>query len=379
MRPVTDSFLATLRGAHKMTARATLVEPGQTGVAPTGIPIPGVSATGRLPILGGDVTVDATADVQATLDLTTLYPWPGSATDPGTPYGQEIYVERGVEYGVGTTEWVGLGYFRIDSVEQSGRPDGSIRIAGSDRMAKVRDARAWQPEQFGVGASVGALIDQVVQEALPAGQTLVSVYDWPAYADTIGTVQILAEDRLAFLRDVVASRGKVAYWDYAGRLQVKNAPSATTRPVWTVNRGAGGVLVSVNRKISRDGVYNAVVARGDATGELPPVQGIAYDTTPSSPTYWAGPFGLVPRFYSSSFITTQTQAQSAAASILARSTGLPYTVSFESVPNPALEVYDVVTLLYSGTDGAEAHIVDRITYALTPDGAMAADTRKQVL
>ncbi|WP_329068995.1 DUF5047 domain-containing protein [Amycolatopsis sp. NBC_01480] len=379
MRPVTDAFLATLRGAHKMVARATLVTPGQVGVTPIGIPIPGVSDLGRLPILGGDVTVDATADVQATLDLTTIYPWPTHPADPGTPYGQEIYVERGVEYGLGTTEWVGLGYFRIDSAEQSGRPDGSIRIAGSDRMAKVRDARAWQPAQFGAGTSVGALIDQVVQDALPTGQTLVSVYDWPAYTDTIGTVQILDEDRLAFLQDVVASRGKVAYWDYAGRLQVKNAPTTSGAPVWTVNRGAGGVLVSVNRKIDRDGVYNAVVARGDATGELPPVQGIAYDNNPSSPTYWDGPFGLVPRFYASSFITTTAQAGSAAASILAQSSGLPYTVSFETVPNPALETGDVVSLLYSDAEGAENHILDRITYALTPDGAMAADTRKQVL
>lgn len=379
MRPVTDAFLATLRGAHKMVARATLVAPGQTGVTPTGIAIPGVSDLGRLPILGGDVTVDATADVQATLDFTTLYPWPTSASDPGTPYGQEIYVERGVEYGVGTTEWVGLGYFRIDSVEQSGRADGTIRISGSDRMAVVRDARAYQPEQFGAGASVGALIDQVVQEALPTGQTLVSVYDWSAYADTVGTVQILDQDRLPFLQDIVASRGKVMYWDYAGRLQVKSAPSPTTPSVWTVNRGAGGVLVSVSRKISRDGVYNAVVARGDATGELPPVQGIAYDNNPSSPTYWNGPFGLVPKFYSSSFITTTAQANSAAAAVLLKSTGLPYTVSFASVPNPALEAYDVITLLFSDDEGSEAHILDRITYALTPDGAMAADTRKQVL
>lgn len=379
MRPVSDSFLNTLRGAHQMVARATLVGPGQTGVTPTGVAIPGVSEEGRLPIIGGDVTVDTTADVQATVDLTTIYPWPTDASKPGTPYGQEVYIERGIQYGLGTTEWVGLGYFRIDAVEQTGRPDGSIRISGSDRMAMVRDARAYQPQQFGAGTSVGGLIDFVVQDAMPTGTTLVSVYDWSAYTDTIGTVQILDEDRLAFLQDVVASRGKVMYWDYAGRLQVKAAPSTTSAPVWSVNKGKDGVLVSMSRKLSRDQVYNAVVARGDATGELPPVQGIAYDNDPGSPTYWDGPFGLVPKFYSSSFITTTDQANSAAASILNQSNGLPYTVSFESVPNPALEGYDVISLEFSDSEAVENHILDRITYALTPDGSMAADTRQQVL
>jgi hypothetical protein len=122
-----------------------------------------------------------------------------------------------------------------------------------------------------------------------------------------------------------------------------------------------------------------VVARGDATGELPPVQGIAYDSDPTSPTYWYGPFGQIPRFYSSSFITTTDQASAAASALLVQATGLPYTVSFESVPNPALEGYDVIALEFSDSENFENHILDRITYALTPDGAMAADTRKQAL
>ncbi|MBN9739515.1 hypothetical protein DMP23_00075 [Amycolatopsis sp. A1MSW2902] len=62
-----------------------------------------------LPIIGGDVTTDMTADVQSTLALTTVYPWPADPFAAGTPYGQEVYVERGIEYGLGTREWVGLG------------------------------------------------------------------------------------------------------------------------------------------------------------------------------------------------------------------------------------------------------------------------------
>lgn len=377
MRPVSDSFLATLRGAHQMVARATLVSPGQVGVEPIGVAIPGVSDEGRIPILSGDVTVDTTADVQGTLDLTTIYPWPTDPTDPGTPYGQEIYVERGVKYGNGITEWVGLGYFRIDRIEQLRVPDGAIRVMASDRMAMVRDGRTVTPVQFSAAASVGAVIDFVIGEVVPG---LVTVYEsgFDAYTLTLGAEHILTEDRLKFVQELFASYGMYAYFDYAGRLQVKSVPDLTKAiPVWEINSGARGVLVEMKRTISREGVYNIVVARGEPVGELPPVQAVAQDDNPASPTYVGGAFGEVPTFYSSSFMTTVSQCQTAALAKLAKVTGLPYGVSLGTVPNPALEGWDVVTVAYPG--GSETHVIDRITYGLASDGSMGIDTRKSYL
>lgn len=367
MRPVTDSFLATIRGSHKAVFRAKVVAPGQTGVSPVGT---------EIPIISGDVTSDSTADINSTLDLVTAFDWPTSATSMGAPYGQEIYVERGVQYGNGTAEYVGLGYFRIDSVEQDRTPNGPLHIGASDRMANVRDGRNTAPYQFGSGAAVGAVIDFVVGEVVPG---LVTVYDWDAYSQTLGSDHVVDEDRLKFVNDLVAAYGKVMYFDYAGRLQVKSPPAQNRSTVYTINNGRNGVLVSMKRAISRDGVYNGVVARGESTGTLPPVQGVALDTVPTSPTYWFGAFGKVPRFYSSGFLTTQAQCENAAASMLLTATGLPYTVSLGTVPNPALETFDVITVAYADKSPSETHIVDRITYGLSADGGMAIDTRKQYL
>lgn len=367
MRPVTDTFLATIRGAHRAVFRARIVEPGQAGVSPEGT---------EIPILGGDVTFDTTADVTSTLDLTTNFGWPGRPTDLGTPYGQEIYIERGVEYGGGTREYVGLGYFRIDTVEQDNAPRGNIRITGSDRMANVRDGRALAPVQYGAGASVGAVLDDVIGDVVPA---LVSVYDWDAYSQTLGSDHIMDTDRLKFVKDLVAAYGKIAYFDYEGRLQVKSQPDPKGAPVWTIDHGRNGVLVSAKRQISRDGVYNAVVASGEPVGSQAPVRGIAYDVDPTSPTYFNGPFGQVPMFYTSSFFTTDTQCYAAAAAQLQAATGLPYVVTLGTVPNPALEGWDVVAVTYSDTDDTETHILSRVSYALTVNGAMDLDTRKQFL
>lgn len=365
MRPVSSSFLSTVRGAHKAVFRARICAPGQTGTSPTGT---------EIPVLGGDVTFDTTADVNATLDLTTVYDWPISASSFGTPYGSEIFVERGVQYGNGVKEYVGLGYFRIDAVAQARVPNGAIRIQGSDRMAAVRDGRNLQPVQFSAGSSFRAVIDFVVGDVVSG---YVSIYDSPDV--NLSASHILGEDRLQFLSDLLKAYGKIGYFRYDGKFIVKTVPTTTTVPVWTINQGKDGVLVNMSREINRDGVYNAVMATGEPVGEGTPVYGIAYDTVTSSPTRWGGPFGKVPRLFSSSFIETQSQALTAAASILRNSTGLPYVVSLGSVPNPALEGWDVVLVDYGKDSADEYHILDRVTYPLSVSSVMAMDTRKQYL
>jgi hypothetical protein len=322
MRPVSTSFLNAVRGSHRAVFRATVVSPGQTGVSPIGV---------EINILGGSVVFDTNADINATLDLTTDIDWPTLPDSVGSPYGQEVYVERGVAYGNGTTEWVGLGYFRIDTVEQVQAPKGQIRITGSDRMANVVDGRPLQPIQFPVGTSVGAMLDFVIGEVVIGVDT---VYDWDAYSELLISDHILDDDRMKFVREILDAYGKVG--------------------------------------------YNAVVATGEPVGDIAPVRGVALDLDENSPTYWEGDFGKVPRFFSSSFLVTDGQAGNAARAILLRSTGLPYVVELGVVPNPALEGWDVVRVKF-GPHDIEIHVLDRIEYALSVDGEMVCETRKQYL
>src|SRR5690606_17954166 len=135
------------------------------------------------------------------------------------------------------------------------------------------------------------------------------------------------------LEDLVTSVGKVCWWDHRGVLVIRTPPDPAV-PVWDIAHGRDGVLVSIARELSREGVYNAVVARGEGADTETPIQAVAVDDNPASPTYWHGPFGKVPRFYSSPLITDVAQAASAAASLLKRSLGLPYSVSFGAVVNP---------------------------------------------
>ncbi|PZG18986.1 DUF5047 domain-containing protein [Micromonospora craterilacus] len=366
MRPVSEEFLRTVRSSHRMVAEARVVAPGQTGVAPDGL---------LLQIESGDVQLDGTADVRSTIDLTVAGRglWPTRPSSPLAPYGNEIHVRRGVQYRSGRTEWVSLGYFRIDSPSQAEVPDGQIQIAGQDRMAGIKDAQLTAARQYPTGSTLGAVVEHLVREVHPA-----AVIEWDD--DTPATVLrrslMIEQDRYEFLAELVQAHGKVWWWDHRGHLVIKSPPP-TTVPVFEVSHGAGGVLVSLARELSRDGVHNGVVAVGEGADTVVPARAVVIDNNPSSPTYWFGPFGQVPQFFSSPFLIDNGQARAAAASILARSIGLPYSVDFGLVPNPALEPWDPVRITYPGR--SETHVIERLTVPLVATAEMTATTREQTL
>ena len=124
MRPVSDALLSTLRGSHGMAVRARVVTTFQTGTDPDGV---------EIEVISGSVQLDATANIRSTLDITTAPSrWPKSPADLLAPYGNEIFVERGVRLVGGSVEWVSLGYFRIDEPDQDQVPQGAVRVAASE-------------------------------------------------------------------------------------------------------------------------------------------------------------------------------------------------------------------------------------------------------
>jgi hypothetical protein len=372
MRPVSDRFLSTLRGSHLAVFRARATTQFFIGTDPTGT---------EIPVIGGDVKFTASGEVRSTVSLTTTEAWPRTASDLLAPYGREIYVERGIAFGNGQREWVGLGYYRIDTIEQDATPDGEITIAGSDRNAGLRDGRFLAPQQFASTLTNGDVVNELIWGVyFHAG-----IIEWDDTAvrdDTINRTIIAEEDRLGTLRDLLTSLGKIGYWRYDGVFSIETPPSVTGDPAWTIDAGTDGVLVQMSRGLTREGVFNAVVATGEAGDTTAPARAVAYNLDPTSPTYYAGAFGPVPRFYSSPFITTNAQAQTAADSLLRQQLGLPYQVDLSSVANPALEPYDVIEVRYPRTSRnrslrTETHIIDEVTIPFVPTAPVVLKTREQ--
>jgi Domain of unknown function (DUF5047) len=351
-----------------MLARATLCTTFQTGTSPTGT---------VLSVIGGSVALDGKAFVRSTLDITVdgTRNWPIFISSPLAPYGNEIFIERGIEYSDGLVEYVKLGYHRIQAPEQSTIPssDSPIRIVATDRMQAIIEGRLLAPRQFLVGTTYGSVVASLINEIYPAA---VIEWDDATNTQTLTRSVIIEEDRYAFINDLVTSLGKIWYWDYRGVLVVKNTPSATSVN-YTVNHGTNGTLSSFARTLTREGAYNAVVVAGEGPDTQAPVRGVAIDNNSSSPTYFYGRFGQVPRFYTSQFLTTTTQCQTAALALLNQQLGLPYTLNFGDIVNPALEPYDVVEVKFSHNEAEETHILDTVDIPLTQDAAQSATTREQ--
>jgi hypothetical protein len=345
-----------------MRSRVRVVTTYQEGTAPTGT---------EVEVISGTVTIDATADVRSTLDLQTFDEW-GELV---TPYGNELFVERGIDYGNGQTEWVSLGYFRIDHIEQQDVPAGSLRVAASDRMAQVIDQRLPVPVQFPSGTTIGEVFATLIAtgDTAPFPSATIEFDDLAVEDATLGAPQLAEESRYEFLRDLATARGKVMYWDHRGVLVVRSRWASAVPTV--VDSGRDGILVSLSRALGRDQYYNGVAASGEspADGTQPP-HALAINDDPDDPLRWGGPFGKVPRYYVSSFITTESQAENAALNILATYQGLPYTVDVSTVPNPAYEPADIIRVQAPGGI-VEEHVIESLTVGLTPGDPMPLQTR----
>lgn len=370
MRPVSAQFQAAVTGSHRVAHRARVLAPGYNGTSPGPLNADG-SPQNSLLIESGTVTLDRTAQVRGSLDITISAAWPSSATDMLTPYGNEIYVERGVVYGDGSTEWVGQGYYRIDDVEQQSAPIGAIHITGTDRMQGLVDQTLTSPVSFAAGSTIITVIEALVIDVFPWA---VLDYDASLGTSTLAATQVTTQDRFQFIDDLVKAYGMVWYWDHRGLLYIHPAPNPAV-PVLTVKAGQGGVLATLSRTLTRSGITNGCMVTGEQASDAPPVFALVVDNNPLSPTYWYGQFGQVPEFFSASTLQTTAQCQTAGIARLQQSTGLPYEVDFTMVPNPAIEPLDCVQLQYPGR--AENHVLDSITIPLDVSTAMAGTTRQQ--
>ena len=374
MRATSATFRSLVQSSHQMVSRARLVTPGQTGTNPGPLDEDGKPLY-ELPIEDGDVRLDPSAQIRSTVNLSTIYPWPDDEANPLAIYGEmELFVERGVAYGNGVREWVGLGYYRLDELGQEDAPDGPIDVEAPDRMAQIIDDRLEEPRQFLATDTIRFVVESLVEDVYPSAVISIEGFDPDV---PIGSMQIVERERYPFLLEIAKANGCTMFFDYDGRFRMAPMPSPSSMPVWNITHGRGGVLVKLSRRLSRRSIFNAVVAEGEQLSDLPPVRGVARDTSTSSRTRWGGPFGKVPKFFVSTFLKTSDQAARAAEAILARTVGVPYTINFGFVPNPALEPLDVVGVAFSDRVGIQRHILDTLIIPLTARGLMTATTRLQ--
>ncbi|GGW82536.1 DUF5047 domain-containing protein [Streptomyces griseoloalbus] len=329
MYPVSERFLARLAESHTPVTRVQLF-----------------LTDGRVVDLdhtGGSVTVDRGQAIRRTCTVTVPDPAliPRTPTDQLAVYGARLRIARGVEYGDGSSELVPLGLFRLDSVDGD-VSEGPVNLQGKGLEAAVADDKFTSPYRA-VGSVVSAITD-LVRRSLPTADVISEITDQPIGSRTYD----VEADPWAGCQEIAAAAGAECYANADGVFVIRVMPDlATAEPVWAVEASEGGVYISGNRAMSSDGVHNGVLARGENTSEnAPPVSYLAVDDDPGSPTYWDGPYGHRPAFYSSSTLTTVGACQMAAELKLKEAKAPNASGDISSLPNPALEPGDVIRVTH---------------------------------
>ncbi|MGW6531483.1 DUF5047 domain-containing protein [Streptomyces venezuelae] len=350
MYPVSDRFLARLAESHTVATRVQLfLTTGQ---------VVDIEHT------GGSVTVDRSQAIRRTCTVTSadVSLIPRTPADMLATYGARLRIARGVEYGDGSTELAPLGVFRLDSVDGD-VTDGPVTLQGKDLSVVVAEDRLTEPYRA-TGTVVGA-VAALIQRSIPDADVISQIVDAPIGARTFDT----DADPWAGAQEIAAAAGAEVYPNADGVFVISQLPDlATATPVWAVEAAEGGVYIKADRGMTSANVFNGILARGENTEEnAPPVQYLATDDDPSSPTFWGGPFGRRPKVISSSTLTTVNACAQAATLELAKAKAPNASGDVTSLPNAALEPGDVIRVTHP--DGTkELHQVASFSVPLDEAG-----------
>lgn len=369
MQYVSSDYLPSLAGSHQQAATVQAWRGGRLVAA-------------SLPVVSGSVALQAGQSISGTLKLQVADP-DGLFVPAGdgalSPYGSELVVRAGMVRR-SVTEMFLLGHFVITAAEsQEGfkayeRPDEpgvqyqvargqSTDVDAADRALSVQESRfvsRTQPTQPTVLREIRKLLIGIIPWEAPQGVTDRTIPGSVTYED----------DRLDAIEKLAALLDMQPLMKRSGAMTLVPM-TRTAASVWRIPTGVGGVRVSMQRKLARQDIHNAVVARGSGKDDRP-LQAVAYDR--SAFLAYGGPFGRVPSFYESPLLKTQEQVQKAADTRLARErANRLQTISVTCVANHALDLYDTVSL--SAPRGDLTGQVMGIAWSLGPgaDGSMSLD------
>lgn len=364
MQPVSERFKQALSKSHKVISKIELH---------AGDSIIELSGT-------GEVSVDANAAISRRCKLTIADPTgeltPVNSYSALTPFSNELRLFRGIEFVDGTTELVPLGVFGISDVTPRETNEGvTLEVEGLDRSHMIQRARFINPHVIASGTNYATAIRQAIAARNPWAE-----FDFIATSATTPQI-ILGQERdhdpWKEAQAMATAIGCDLFISVDGIVTLRQFADIE-QSVWTYAPGETSMLLGTNRKLSSDATYNHVVVSGEAVdGNPAPVLAEAKDTDPTSPTYVFGPFGDVPYFFPSTLITTESQALTAANTILQRVMGRQEAVEFPALVNPAHEAGDVITIESPRAKIADNYVLDSFNIPLSAAGQMRAVTRKR--
>ncbi len=404
MQSVSAKFLSEVATNHTMAVKVEFVFNGtvQHVIEPSN---PATTAS-PLAILDGQVVTSKRNSTRSTFTLKLLDPTfsyvPGSGNNLLTPYGTTVNIYRGVKYSDQTLEYVRLGTFRINKNEISENNDGApvMSLSGSDLSRSVARNVLSVNAINAVTISNGLLhyaevIQALILYAYPAATFNDTVANWitfqndtsVAFIAGVGVVYNQGADLWAEAVKLAKSTGCDLYCDRYGVFTMISDPSYTytnagiaPNPVAAFTEGSGSVFFKPKRTLDDQTAFNQWIITGNGqTNTGQPIQSVpAQDTDVTSPTYIGGTYGIVTKIESNPLMYTLNQINSYAQLKLRTTIGGQELVAAEIIPNPALDIDDVVVATRSRSGlSASLFIIDSTTVPLLAKNAMLIGLRER--
>jgi hypothetical protein len=304
---------------------------------------------------------------------------PADFGDLLTPGNSEVKLYRGVQYASGTQELMPLGVFGISRfrLDDSGATM-SVQCDGFDRARRVQ--RSVLPKDYVITkqnnyvTAVQALLKQRYADIL-FGSVATTTLTTPSNAIVLEA----GKDPWGEARRLLGNIGYETFFDADGFCVIQSVETPSQSADMLLTEGQNANILSLTKTLSDEQFFNHSVVVGENSSNTAPARGEAYDNDPSSPTYIGGPMGDVVDFYTTSSVSTSSQAYSVARARLKKSSGIPIIVETQDLVNPALDIDDALQIIRLRSKISDIYTVSKISIPLTFQRSMNVATRLRVL
>lgn len=386
---VSDAFIATLGLSDQKRVATAEVWNGNTRLAFLGN------------VTGGSVNVDVTQQVRRTVPSLTIVSQ-GLEYDDLVPTnaesllhpasGNELRIFRGFEYPNQTQELAPQGVFRMTKPVVSDTGDSlTIAVTANDRSALVT-RRAWT-DVYPItgGTPLGIALRQVITDRigdLDLVFKFAATFGLTVPATTFGTSLASGNDPMADAMSLATAASMELFFDQTGALVLQPVPTPTSASIPSFfspliySEGETCTITQMTRTLDETQTFNGVIVLGVGTGGAP-VRAEVWDTDPTSPTYYLGPWGKTPYIYQTSLVpapgstpgSAYSQCLSMAQSLYQRVHAVLDTPSFTAVPNPALIESDLIQLVKSRIGVNANYTIAQMTMPMDVSTQMSVTAR----
>lgn len=380
--PVTDAFKAALAKSHTPTLKVEILE-GGTVIAST----EPLSLVEDLSVLSGSVSDDRKAQVGrrsaewVVVDRTGGLSPLDSATAVHPLRDRDVRLWRGIG-----AELVPLATVQLTSLVGTEESRGiTYSLSGVDRSTAIANAD-WRVEhEIAEGTTPYAATVAILAQVDPSHTYTVASAATTKTLDAMTFLPGEDPDPWTAIVKIWESAAMEVYFDQMGVLKAQPFVDSGTAPVaWSYLLDDNSLrLDPLGVDVDRETLRNGVVVRGTAPWLLYGVQAEAWDTDPTSPTYYdpanplASAVGPHPEYIDDSLVGDETEAQALATARLPELLGVLENVSFNAIPNPALEAGDVIEIAANIFSTTNRFVLDQLTTPLTYEGVQTGVTRRR--